>query len=253
MSAPKKRFGQHFLTDAGVLAEIAAVCSGVPGEDTVEIGPGRGALTAHLLAFVPVLHVVEIDRDLIAGLARRFPPDRVIVHEADALAYPLCRDIPGALRVVGNLPYNISSPLLFRLLDQQCIRGMAFLLQKEVVERLAAPPGGRDYGRLSVMVQARCRVTPLFTVAPAAFTPAPRVDSRLVVLEPMAPIVPAAHSARFAAIVAAAFGQRRKMLRQSLKAYFGEDDWRALGIDARRRPETVSVAEFAALAAYTPS
>lgn len=250
MPAPKKRFGQHFLRDESVLARIARACMGVPGDHTVEIGPGDGALTAHLLRQESELHVVEIDRDLIAGLRRRFAKDPVIVHEADALRFSLCAAVAGRLRVVGNLPYNISSPLIFHFLEQPCIAGMVFLLQKEVVDRLAAPPGGRDYGRLSVMVQARCEVVPLFAVAAEAFSPPPAVESRLVALRPVPSLVPPPAAALFAEIVARAFSQRRKMLRQSLRGYFGNEDWRMLGIDATRRAETLSVAEFVALAAH---
>lgn len=250
MPALKKRFGQHFLRDPFVLARIAQVCAQTPGEHTVEIGPGDGALTTHLLEHIGRLHVVEIDRDLIAGLERRFAPDRVVVHEADALRLRPCDLAPGSLRVVGNLPYNISSPLIFHFLDEPCIASMVFLLQKEVVDRLAAAPGGRDYGRLSVMVQARCEVTPLFTVAAEAFVPPPAVESRLVALRPRASQIPAGDAALFGAIVACAFSQRRKMLRQSLRGYFRGEDWSALAVDPTRRPETLTVAEFAALAAY---
>lgn len=250
MPVLKKRFGQHFLRDESVLARIGRACAGMPGERTVEIGPGDGALTAHLLGHFAELHVIEIDRDLIAGLRRRFAADRVVVHEADALRFPLCEAVPGRLRLVGNLPYNISSPLIFRFLEQPCVASMVFLLQKEVVDRLAAPPGGRDYGRLSVMVQARCEVVPLFTVPAQAFTPPPAVESRLVALRPVSSQVPAPDAALFAALVAQAFSQRRKMLRQSLRGYFEGDDWRTLGIDPTRRAETLTVAEFAAMAAY---
>ena len=250
MPALKKRFGQHFLHDETVLSRIASVCVAAPGDQTVEIGPGAGALTAHLLARLEKLHVVEIDRDLIADLGRRFPADRVTIHEADALRFPMCALVPGALRVVGNLPYNISSPLIFHLLEEPCIQSMVFLLQKEVVDRLAAPPGGHDYGRLSLMVQAVCEVTPLFTVPADAFTPPPKVESRLVYLRPIPSRVAAGHAARFAEIVAVAFSQRRKMLRHSLKRYFGDGDWKALGIDPTRRAETLALEEFAALASY---
>lgn len=250
MLAPKKRFGQHFLRDEQVLARIAQVCAAAPGTHTVEIGPGQGALTTHLLQRFDALHVVEIDRDLIAHLRQRFPAPKLTVHEADALKFPLCSAVPGSLRVVGNLPYNISSPLIFHLLDQTCIESMVFLLQKEVVDRLGAAPGGHDYGRLSIMVQARCEVTPLFLVPPDAFVPAPKVESRLVYLRPIPCRVAPNEEAAFSAIVSAAFAQRRKMLRQSLKRYFAERDWVSVGIDPTRRPETLSLEEFAALARH---
>ncbi|HUW97856.1 MAG TPA: 16S rRNA (adenine(1518)-N(6)/adenine(1519)-N(6))-dimethyltransferase RsmA [Acidiferrobacter sp.] len=250
MSALKKRFGQHFLHDIAVLRGIADVCAAVPGDQTVEIGPGGGALTAHLLARFGTLHAIEIDRDLVVDLGQYFPADRLTIHEADVLRFPICARIPGALRVVGNLPYNISSPLIFHLLDQPRIQSMVFLLQKEVVDRLAATPGGHDYGRLSVMVQAVCEVSPLFTVPASAFTPPPQVESRLVYLRPIPSRVAAAHAGRFAEIVAVAFSQRRKMLRHNLKRYFRDGDWKALGIDPTRRAETLTIEEFAALAGY---
>lgn len=250
MAVLKKRFGQHFLHDEGALQRIASACLAAPGEQTVEIGPGGGALTAHLLERIERLHVIEIDRDLVADLGRRFPPPRVTVHEGDVLRFSLCEIGARGLRVVGNLPYNISTPLIFHLLDQPCIQSMVFLLQKEVVDRLAAVPCGPDYGRLSVMVQARCDVAPLFAVSAQAFTPPPKVESRLVYLRPIPHRVPASDAARFAKLVATAFSQRRKMLRHSLKAYFAGDDWRALDIDPTRRAETLAFEEFAVLAAY---
>ncbi len=248
MSTPKKRFGQHFLLDHQVLGRIASVCLAVPGAITVEIGPGRGALTEHLLARIDRLHAIEIDRDLTAPLSARFG-DRLTVHEADALSLDLC-GIGASLRVVGNLPYNISTPLIFHLIEQPCIEAMVFLLQKEVVDRLAAAPGDPARGRLSVMVQARCTVTPLFTVPPGAFFPPPKVDSRLVRLEPHPPL-PIRDPAHFARLVAAAFAQRRKMLRQSLKAWCSAQDWQALGLDPTRRAETLTLAEFVAIADQT--
>lgn len=250
MAALKKRFGQHFLHDEGILQRIASACLAVPGEHTVEIGPGGGALTEHLLRHLEQLHVIEIDRDLVAALQHRFSPGRVIVHEGDVLRFSLCHLAARGLRVVGNLPYNISTPLIFHLLDQPCIHSMVFLLQKEVVDRLAAAPCGPDYGRLSVMVQARCEVVPLFAVAASAFTPAPKVESRLVYLRPVPQRIPSSDEAQFAKLVAMAFSQRRKMLRHSLKAHFAAGDWDALGIDPTRRAETLVFEEFAALAAY---
>ncbi|MDA8390648.1 MAG: 16S rRNA (adenine(1518)-N(6)/adenine(1519)-N(6))-dimethyltransferase RsmA [Gammaproteobacteria bacterium] len=248
MPLPKKRFGQHFLRDTQILERIAGVCAAVPGEVTVEIGPGQGALTEHLLARIAHLHAIEIDRDLTAPLSARFG-DRLIVHQTDALKLDFCT-LGACLRVVGNLPYNISTPLIFHLIDQRCIAAMVFLLQKEVVDRLAAEPGDPARGRLSVMVQARCAVTPLFTVAPGAFFPPPKVDSRLVRLEPRAPLK-TRDPAHFGRIVSAAFAQRRKMLRQSLKTWCTREDWQALGIDGTRRAETLTLAEFAAIADRT--
>lgn len=247
MPALKKRFGQHFLQDPHILQQIAAVCAAAPGDTLVEIGPGTGALSAYLLDGLAPLHVIEIDRDLVATLARRFGA-RLIIHQADALTVDFCALLPGSLRVVGNLPYNISTPLLFRLLAQPCVASMVFLLQKEVVERLAAAPATPAYGRLSVMVQAYCRVTPLMTVGAAAFFPPPRVESQLVqlVLEPGRAAI--GNPRRFALVVRTAFAKRRKMLRHSLRGVCTAEDWVATGIDPMRRAETLSVDEFAALA-----
>ncbi len=224
------------------------MCAAAPGETTVEIGPGEGALTAYLLRSVDRLHAVEIDRELTGPLSARFG-ERLVVHQEDALRFDFCT-LGSSLRVVGNLPYNISTPLLFHLIEQPCVQAMVFLLQKEVVDRLAAGPGDAAYGRLSVMVQARCAVTPLFTVPPGAFTPPPKVDSRLVHLVP-APPLRVADAAHFGRIVSAAFAQRRKMLRQSLKAWCTATDWQALGIDSTRRAETLTLEEFAQIADQT--
>jgi len=250
---PRKRFGQHFLHDQGLLQRMVRAIDPAPTDAVLEIGPGEGALTAPLLARLERLHVVELDRDLAAALPGRVPhPERLAVHAGDALEVDLARfaPAPGALRVVGNLPYNISTPLIFHLLDQlRWLRDMHFLLQKEVVERLAAAPGTGDYGRLSVMVQYHCRVEKLFTVGPGAFRPPPRVDSAFVRLVPHRPLPwPAADEAGFAELVRRAFTQRRKTLRRSLRGLAGPTHFAAAGIDPERRPETLTVAEFVALA-----
>lgn len=229
------------------MRQIATVCTAAPGDTLVEIGPGTGALSAYLLNDLAVLHVIEIDRDLAAALNQRFGT-RLVVHQADVLTVDFCALLPGSLRVVGNLPYNISTPILFHLLAQPCIVSMVFLLQKEVVERLAAAPATPAYGRLSVMVQARCRVTPLMTVAATAFFPRPRVESQLVQLVPEPGRVAIRDPLWFAQLVRAAFAQRRKMLRQSLRDLCVAGDWMAAGIDPTRRAETLSVDEFVALA-----
>ena len=194
MPHPRKRFGQNFLHDPGTIARILAAIAPKPGDPLVEIGPGRGAITQGLLTAAGRLDVVEIDRDLIPQLADRFPPQTgLTIHNADALAFDFCVLCPPGerLRLVGNLPYNISTPLLFRFLEQtHCIQDMHLMLQKEVVERIAAEPGGRDYGRLTVGIQAYCRVDPLFTIGPGAFTPAPKVDSAFLRLTPLPPPAP---------------------------------------------------------------
>src|SRR3990167_7500188 len=202
---PRKRFGQHFLHDRGVISRIVAALAPQAGDHVVEIGPGTGALTRELLARMTHLDAVELDRDLLARLEAEFPRDRLILHNADALKFDFCKIASGGgkLRVIGNLPYNISTPLLFHLLDQAgCIEDMLFMLQKEVVDRMCAAPGGKDYGRLSVMIQYRCRVEKLFDVAPGAFTPPPKVDSAVVRLLPLAtPPVAINDDAQFARVV----------------------------------------------------
>lgn len=251
MHRPRKRFGQHFLHDRGVVARIVSALAPQPGDHMVEIGPGTGALTRDLLARVTRLDAVELDRDLLARLEAEFPGDRLTLHNADALKFDFCKIAPGSgkLRLIGNLPYNISTPLLFHLLDQAgCIKDMLFMLQKEVVERLRAVPGGKDYGRLSVMIQYRCAVEKLFDVAPGAFTPPPKVDSAVVRLVPHAtPPVAVDDPARFALLVRAAFASRRKTLRNNMRGLLSAEDMLALGIDPGRRAETLSLAEFAAL------
>jgi 16S rRNA (adenine1518-N6/adenine1519-N6)-dimethyltransferase len=248
----RKRFGQHFLHDRGVIARILDAFGPQPGDTVVEIGPGLGALTRPLLERLPHLHVVEFDRDLVARLRHDYPPDRLTVHEADALDFDFRAlfSTGGKLRVIGNLPYNISTPLLFHLLDQRdCIRDMLFMLQKEVVDRMAAAPGGRDYGRLSVMLQAQLRVEKLFDVRPGAFTPPPKVDSSIVRLTPLAvPAVAIDDRDSFAQTVQAAFAHRRKTLRNNLRGMLSPEAMSALGIAPERRAETLTLAEFAALA-----
>jgi 16S rRNA (adenine1518-N6/adenine1519-N6)-dimethyltransferase len=245
---PRKRFGQHFLTDRHYLERIVAAIDPRPGDAMVEIGPGTGLLTAELAAALPHLDVVEIDRDLAAGLRNRFPSAKVRVHEADALEFDFA-SLPAPLRVAGNLPYNVSTPILFRM---AAIAGRladcTFLLQKEVVDRMAARPATGDYGRLTVMLQYRFAIEPLLRVPPGAFTPPPKVESALVRMVPLDASRPvAADEERFAAVVAAAFSQRRKTLRNAARALVPEVAFAAAGIDPGRRGETLSVREFVAL------
>jgi 16S rRNA (adenine1518-N6/adenine1519-N6)-dimethyltransferase len=215
----------------------------------VEIGPGPGALTRPLLDALPHLDVVEVDRDMVARLQAEFPPERLSVHGVDALTFDFATLGPD-LRVVGNLPYNISSPLLFHLAaSATALRDLTFMLQKEVVDRMAAAPDTPDYGRLSVMLQSRFKVTKLFNVPPGAFQPPPKVDSAIVRLLPLTlEAVPYLNARVFADVVARAFGQRRKTLRNTLKGIADEALFTELNIDPRRRGETLSVGEFAALA-----
>ncbi|MCI1190271.1 16S rRNA (adenine(1518)-N(6)/adenine(1519)-N(6))-dimethyltransferase RsmA [Calidifontimicrobium sp. SYSU G02091] len=247
----RKRFGQHFLVDAGVIDAIVAAVDPRPGDALVEIGPGLGALTAPLLARCGALTVIELDRDLAARLRQRAGLD---VVEADVLTVDfaaLARGRGQPLRIVGNLPYNISTPILFHLLDAAAHwRDAHVMLQKEVVERMAAAPGGKDYGRLTVMLQWRCAVEPLFDVPPQAFEPPPRVDSAVVRLRPHdAP--PAVDAERLGELVTVAFSQRRKLLRHTLGRWLDAQHF-AGSFDLQRRAEEVPVAEYVALAAALP-
>jgi 16S rRNA (adenine1518-N6/adenine1519-N6)-dimethyltransferase len=253
MIRTRKRFGQHFLHDPGVLARIVAAMDPAPGQRIVEIGPGRGALSLPLLERCHRLEAIEIDRDLIPILRERCArAGELLVHEGDVLEMDL-KDLHGGgppMRVCGNLPYNISTPLLFHLLESRAvIADMHFMLQKEVVDRMVAPPGSKTYGRLTVMLAAACRSESLFRVGRGAFQPPPAVDSAVVRLVPHAvDPFPLPDRARFARVVAAAFSMRRKTLRNSLRGLVGPARFAAAGVDDERRPETLSPAEFAALA-----
>jgi 16S rRNA (adenine1518-N6/adenine1519-N6)-dimethyltransferase len=248
----RKRFGQNFLHDPGVIRRIVQAINPQPGQRLVEIGPGKGALTLPLLQACGRLDVVELDRDLIEPLAQKAAAlGELVIHQADALRFDFSQlGGDGKLRVVGNLPYNISTPLLFHLLEQSDhIQDMHFMLQKEVVERMAAGPGSGDYGRLSVMIQYRCEVAPLFRVGPGAFNPAPRVESAVVRLTPR-PVPPARVDDydSLAAVVRQAFAQRRKTLRNALAGLLAEAAIRASGNDPSARAETLSLQQYAALA-----
>jgi 16S rRNA (adenine1518-N6/adenine1519-N6)-dimethyltransferase len=244
----RKRFGQNFLVSPGVVRKIVDAIAPAPDDRVVEIGPGRGALTGPLLERLHSLDVVEIDRDLAAALGERFAPERLRVHQCDALEFDYCALGP-QLRVVGNLPYNISSPLLFRLAGvARCLRDCHFMLQREVVERMAAPPGSRTYGRLSVMLQYRFGVEKLLRVPPGAFLPVPQVESAFVRLVPHTVLPwPAADESAFATVVGHAFSQRRKTLRNALAALLSEEQIRAAGIDPTLRAEMLGVEQFVRL------
>jgi 16S rRNA (adenine1518-N6/adenine1519-N6)-dimethyltransferase len=250
----KKRFGQHFLHDKNILSRIVEYVAAKPGERIVEIGPGEGALTLPLLRAAGSLIVIELDRDLIEPLRTRASGvgELTIVHR-DVLGVDIAALAAGAtIRLVGNLPYNISTPILFHCLDHAtAIRDMHFMLQKEVVERMAAGPGSKTYGRLSVMLQLRCAVEPLFDVPPTAFTPPPKVDSAVVRLVPLSTDkLPQADFAVVDRVVRAAFGQRRKTLSNALKGVADADDLAAAGIDPRLRAEQLAPATFVALAQH---
>jgi 16S rRNA (adenine1518-N6/adenine1519-N6)-dimethyltransferase len=249
----RKRFGQHFLHDPRILARIVQALAAQPGDHLVEIGPGRGALTERLLALPGcTLDAIEIDRDLAAQLRGRFTgsPDRAL-HEGDALEFDfsaLASERGGRLRIVGNLPYNISTPLLFHLLRHAAaIADLTVMLQREVVARIAAAPGNRDYGRLSVMLAPQLQAERLFDVGPGAFQPPPRVWSAVVRLtvraQPLFPVSP-----HYATVVATAFAQRRKTLRNALSEILTADEISACAIDPRARPETLAPEAFNTLA-----
>jgi 16S rRNA (adenine1518-N6/adenine1519-N6)-dimethyltransferase len=249
----RKRFSQNFLHDAGVLERIAAAIDPGHGETIVEIGPGKGALTAHLIAGAGRITAVEIDRDLAERLHTRFAEGGLQLIVGDALDLDW-RDFAesrgGYIRIVGNLPYHISTPLLFALLPAASqVIDQHFLLQREVVERMVAPPGGKDYGRLSVMLQARYRLERLFHVAAGAFTPAPKVQSSLVRMVPLGPNQrPAVPDEAFQRVVTAAFSQRRKTLRNALSSVLTQAQIEEAQVDPAARAETLDVAAFARLA-----
>lgn len=245
---PRKRFGQSFLVDPNYVARIVAAIAPRPGDNIVEIGPGLAALTRPLIAAAGHVNAIEIDRDLAARLAAEFAPEALSLTVGDALEFDYGALGP-ALRVVGNLPYNISSPLLFRIAGfESQIADIHVMLQREVVARMTAAPATPDYGRLSVMLQARFRVTRLFTVPAGAFRPAPKVESAVARLVPLGPSRPrVADQALFARIVAAAFGQRRKTLRNALSTLCDEATLHAAGIDPGARGETFDVGAFVRL------
>lgn len=246
---PRRRFGQNFLVDEHYLERIVAAVQPLPGENIVEIGPGLAALTRRLIGRCGHVAAVEIDRDLVARLATEFPPEVLSLHNADALEFDFGTLGP-ELRVVGNLPYNISSPILFHLANfAPQLRDLHLMLQKEVVLRMAAAPDTPDYGRLSVMLQADFEVHKLFTVPPGAFRPAPKVDSMVARLLPLHErALPIGDRKRFSALVAAAFGQRRKTLRNTLAPWFSASALEDLGVNPGARGETLGVADYVRLA-----
>ena len=244
---PRKRFGQNFLQNQLVIDDIVAVIGAAREDRMVEIGPGLGALTEPLARMLNQLHVIELDRDIVAALRGRY--GNVVIHEGDALKFDFS-SLGANLRVVGNLPYNISTPLLFHLVTYaEHIRDIHVMLQKEVVERMVAEPGGGEYGRLSVMLQYRFDMEKVLDVGPDAFYPQPKVDSAVVRMMPRAVIQPAAlDEAVFARVVMAAFSQRRKTLRNTLRGTMDEADFVTLAIDPGARAETLSVSDFVRLA-----
>ncbi len=247
---PRKRFGQHFLASPDVIDRIVRAIAPQAGETLVEIGPGRGAITEPLAKTGVTLHAVEFDRDLARLLEERYAgAANVSIVQADALRFDFA-SLGSGLRVVGNLPYNISTPLLFHMLEfSDAIEDLHFMLQKEVVDRMAASPGTKEYGRLTIMLGCRMTVEPLFDVPPEAFSPPPKVTSAVVRLRPRPRGDIAVRDTRaLSALVARAFSQRRKTLRNALKGAVDPADLEALGIDPVARPETVPPKEWIALA-----
>lgn len=246
---PRRRFAQNFLIDPHYAERIVAAIDARPGERIVEIGPGLAALTEQLIARSGHIVAVEIDRDLAARLRERFAPDRLTLLVGDALEFDFAT-LGSDLRIVGNLPYNISSPLLFHLAAYEAsLRDLHVMLQKEVVDRMTAEPGTPDYGRLTVMLNVRFAVERLFIVPPGAFRPVPKVDSALARLRPLGKRAPRIHDfALFTRLVAAAFSQRRKTLRNAVAAVCDAATIAAAGIDPRVRGETLGVADFVRLA-----
>ncbi|MDH3820280.1 MAG: 16S rRNA (adenine(1518)-N(6)/adenine(1519)-N(6))-dimethyltransferase RsmA [Gammaproteobacteria bacterium] len=245
----RKRFGQHFLSDPGIIDAIVRAVHPTADDVIVEIGPGQGAITDALARSAGHLHAVELDRDLVARLRRRYEDNpNVTVHEADALQFDFA-SLGDRIRVVGNLPYNISTPLLFHLLKfRSRILDMHFMLQKEVVDRMAASPGSKAYGRLGIMLGCHLNIESLFDVPREAFDPPPEVTSAVVRLDPLPPgTFDIQDEAGLSTLVSTAFMQRRKTLRNSLKKSVEAIDFEAVGIDASQRPEQISIGDYVRL------
>lgn len=245
---PRKCFGQNFLVDSQVISDIVRVIHPAEDDLLVEIGPGLGALTQPLLRLLKHLYVIEIDRDIVERLRREFPKENLTVFSANALEFDFSA-LGKNLRVVGNLPYNISTPILFHLSKfVKYIDDMHFMLQKEVVARMVATPSTSEYGRLSVMLQSRFEMEQLFIIPPEAFLPAPKVKSAIVRMVPLKqPIIDPGREKLFASVVAASFSQRRKTLRNTLHDYLGPEDFKKLKIESGLRAENLSMAQFVAI------
>lgn len=249
----RKRFGQNFLQDEAIIEAIVEAISPEPSQHLVEIGPGRAALTEPLLSRCGFLDVIELDRDLVPLLRQQLVryADKLAIHEADALRfdYRSLQQNSESMRVIGNLPYNITTPLLFHLLSQSdCIDDMCFMLQREVVERICAQPGNKQYGRLSIMMQHQCYTEQLFVVPPEAFDPAPKVESAIIYLQPLAKRVGGdVDLDALGKIVTQAFSQRRKTMANTLKKLVTVSDLEQAGIEPSQRPETVTVEQFVEL------
>jgi 16S rRNA (adenine1518-N6/adenine1519-N6)-dimethyltransferase len=252
---PRKRFGQNFLHDYGIISSIISTLQAKPGQHFIEIGPGQGALTEPLLKQGVSLDVVELDRDLVGLLTKKFNRyPNLRIHSADALKFDFSAlaEQGEKLRIIGNLPYNISTPLMFHLLENAgCIEDMHFMLQKEVVDRICAAPGSKQYGRLSIMMQYYCSAERLFDVGPESFDPAPKVMSAIIRLAPhRQPPVQVNDLAKFNEIVTQAFSQRRKTIRNSLKKLITEADFADLNLDPILRAENLSLFDFARISNF---
>ena len=253
---PRKRFGQNFLHDPDVIQRIIELIHPNADECLVEIGSGQAALTRPLLKHVAKLDVIEIDRDLAAWLKKEFEDDnnRLNIHNTDVLAFDFSILQSDNLRIIGNLPYNISTPILFHLLNfSSLIKDMLFMLQKELVDRICASPCNHQYGRLSVMLQYHCQVESLMIVKSGAFKPAPKVDSAIVRLTPRQPEQAAMNINRFSRLVKDAFSQRRKTIRNALRHYFTPADFEQMQITARKRPQEFAIADYVMMSNYLQS
>ncbi len=252
---PRKRFGQNFLQDSQVIFQIVAAINPMENQHLVEIGAGKGALTDELVESGGFLDIIEMDWDLVTILNKKFGNTRSVrIHSTDALKFDFksLYSSGNKLRVVGNLPYNISTPLLLRLLkNAEIVEDMHFMLQKEVVDRICSQPGNKQYGRLSILMQCRYRTEKLFDVAPECFNPSPKVHSALVRLKPLArPPADIADPKIFEYVVAQAFSQRRKTLRNTLKTLVSEEQLKSIGIDPKARAETLTIEAFARLSQH---
>ena len=247
---PRRRFGQHFLVDERVIQQIIAVIDPQPGDSMVEIGPGLGALTTPLLARCARLDVVELDRDIVACLRETYPASKLEIHEGDVLDFDFSALGPG-LRVVGNLPYNISTPILFHLVrNVATLRDIHVMLQKEVVARIVARPGTAQYGRLSVMLQYHFEAESALEVSASAFRPPPKVQSAVVRMAPRRERAVCCSDGLLGTVVRTAFSRRRKTLSNALKTCLRAHEFEALGLDPRARAQDLSVEDFVGIANY---
>ena len=245
----RKRFGQHFLSDQTIIKQIINIINPQKHDHIIEIGPGKGALTIPIIKSIDKLNVIEIDKDLVNFLKKNIDSELLIIHENDALKFNYSKLNHSDLRIIGNLPYNISTPLLFHLLSyKNLIKEMLFMLQKEVVERICAKCGTKQYGRLSVTLQYYCDVESLLVIKPDAFNPSPKIDSAIIKITPLVqPRYKLNSDESFKIIVREAFSQRRKTIRNGLKNYLNEDEIEKIGIPLNERAENLHIKDFVKL------